>query len=90
MSQPFSHVARAIQSLEQTGAKTATVFLSPKRVVKATRRFKKDRRERHAEYIVSVGTPNYAERQFIKDCIAAGERFPVRKVQLKAFPVRKR
>jgi hypothetical protein len=32
--------------------------------------------------IIPFGRPNYRERVFIRDCIHAGEKFPVKKVQL--------
>jgi hypothetical protein len=37
----------------------------------------------------TIGKPNYAERAFIKKCQRAGERFPVRRIQLQ-FPAEKR
>lgn len=32
---------------------------------------------------IVIGRPNYEQRQFIKLCKKAGEKFPVKKVQLK-------
>lgn len=85
MSQPYSHVASAVQSLAMTGAMRATKYISPKHTVKVTRQRALDRRERAATFLVTIGTPNYRERQFIKDAVKAGEAFPIRKVQLQ-FP----
>lgn len=42
-----------------------------------------DNRSRAEDFVVKVGAPNYAERQFIKKCKAAGEPFPIKKIQLK-------
>lgn len=61
-----------------------TKFLSPALTVKATYRGKRDGRERRHIVSVTFGPPNYAERQFIKDCQSAGEPFPVKKLQIYA------
>lgn len=76
-----------------TGDKTikqATKFLSPKLVVRVratTYKFRKgkrtDNRSNNETFTVTVGAPNYAERQFVKKLVAAGEPFPVKKIQLK-------
>lgn len=63
--------------------KKATKYLHPKLVVKATRIGKFDARMKTVEFKVTVGAPNYQERKFIKLCEKAGEKFPIRKVQLK-------
>lgn len=62
----------------------ATKYLSPTLVIKATLRGKRDRRNSADTVLVTVGSPNYLERQFIKNCKKAGEPFPVKKIQLKA------
>lgn len=67
----------------------AEKYLSPKLVVRATRRHKPSKRDRQTELVVTIGAPNYLERQFIKDCNHAGEKFPVRKIQLKFWPKRR-
>jgi len=65
------------------GAKRATKYLSPRLVVKATRIGKKDLRDSQQHFIVTVGRPNYAEHQFIKNCKIVNEQFPVKKIQVK-------
>ena len=67
------------------GSKRATKYISPALTLKATRRHKPRRGERAVEVLLTIGKPNYAERQFIADCKKAGVPFPVRKVQLKAW-----
>jgi hypothetical protein len=65
-------------------ARKATKFLSARQVVKATIRGGKiDKRDRRVEILFTVGRPNYEERQFIKVAEAAGEAFPVKRVQIK-------
>lgn len=84
-------VTKAIISLlEITDAKKATVFESENAVAKATRRHKFRKGQRMETVLVTVGAPNYEERAFIRACKKAGETFPVRKVQLKFFPNRKK
>lgn len=67
-------------------ARRATKFLSEKLVVKATRKLfqgKVDRRSSSVDIVLTVGPPNYAEREFIKRCKTVGEPFPVKKIQIK-------
>lgn len=65
--------------------KSAVAIVSPNLVAKATNKHKPRRNQRHREFIVSMGTPNFAERRFIKQCNKAGEPFPVKKIQLKHY-----
>jgi hypothetical protein len=81
-------VVEVTNALMITGAKKATKYLSPKDVVKATR-FGKPTRGKTMTFFVTIGRPNYAERAFIKTAKRAGERFPVKRVQLKFDPKRK-
>ncbi len=76
---------KAVETLLATGARKATVFQSEDHVVKATRRCKPNARARTTEVILTIGKPNYEERAFVTACRMAGEKFPVRKVQLKFY-----
>lgn len=79
-------VAKVVETLISLNARVATKFLDEKLVVRATRRTFKGKIQRgNAEIFVTIGKPNYLERDFIKKCRKAGEVFPVRKIQLK-FP----
>lgn len=82
MKIPRNAVAAVTEAVLELGAKKATKYLDEKTVVKASRRFKQQKGERLVDVVLTCGRPNYAERQFIKDCRSAGEAFPVRKVQL--------
>lgn len=85
-------VANVVTQVWRNGAKSATKFISPKFVVKATRRLStkyKPRPGDNVDIVLTMGRPNYADRLFIKQCVKAGEPFPVRKVRLK-LPVVKR
>ena len=63
----------------------ATKYCSPVLTVKATRpRFRgKLLNGRTLTAIVTIGKPNFAERQFIKACQRAREPFPIKKLQVK-------
>lgn len=75
------------QLLADRNIKTATKYLLPGFTVRITRQMKPDNREKRNTYLLSVGGPNYAERLFVKDALAAKVPFPVRKVQLRHYPV---
>ena len=62
------------------GAKQATFYLSENCTIKATFSSKCKRRE---IVVLTVGRPNYSERKFIALCKKAGEKFPIKKIQLK-------
>jgi hypothetical protein len=65
------------------GYKKATFYQSPKEVAKATFQGKRDKRSTRSTIILTTGRPNYTERKFIKDCLKAGEPFPIKKIQIK-------
>lgn len=79
-------VAIVCGALQGSDAKTATKYLTPKRVVRATWQFKPNTRSLREEMRVTYGAPNYLEACFIKKLLAAGEPFPVKKVQFKPWP----
>lgn len=78
--------AQVCGALAASDAKTATKYLDEKTTVKATWRFKPNNKHSREEMIVTFGTPNYLDRIFIKKCKKAGEPFPIKKVQLRAYP----
>lgn len=78
--------AKAVTALINRGARTATVYLSDARTVRATRRLyggkAASKVDRTIDIVLTIGKPNYKAREFIKSAKRAGEPFPVRKVQL--------
>lgn len=90
MKIPTSAIARTIEALRSSGARKATTYLGSRSVVKATYRFKPNKRDRTTDIVLTMGAPNYEERAFIKRCFKAGEPLPVKKVQLKHWPEPKR
>ena len=77
-------------ALIESGAKTAIKYIDAKTVVKATWHNKPSGRHRGETVVVTFGTPNYREREFVRRCLKAGEPFPVRKVQLINYPKKKK
>lgn len=75
---------RALGTLLNNGAKTATAYVSDKVVVRVTRRTYREARRGYApvELALTIGRPNYVARRFIKQAKRAGEPFPIKKVQL--------
>lgn len=79
-----------IEPLESGLAYKATKYLSYKKVVKATRKRYAGKFGRGSvDIILTIGAPNYVEREFIKLCKKAGEPFPIKKVQLKLYVPKK-
>ena len=85
------YVGQAITALIRAGAHTAVKYVTPESVVRVTRMMYRGKfcPGNRAEFLVTLGRPNFAARQFIKAARKAGEPFPVRKVQLTFPPKRK-
>lgn len=60
--------------------KTATKYVNKKLTVRGTWN-KEDVGIDRRTISLSIGAPNYAEREFIQACVKVGEPFPVRRVQ---------
>lgn len=75
-------ISKLVMLVLMDGVYRATKYLEPGYVIKSTRQGKLDKRSPAMTVLVTVGKPNYAERQFIKKCKLAGEPFPVKKIQL--------
>ena len=72
----------------------ATEYISEKfiaRAVKKTYRFngRNPNREGNIQITLTLGKPNFLEREFIKLCKEAKEPFPVKRVQLKEYNPKK-
>lgn len=83
-------ITKAVELLLRGDLKRATKYISPTEVVSVQRVGKLDKRDRAIVVVVKIGSPNYEEREFIAKCKKVGEPFPVKKIQLKEFPKRKR
>jgi hypothetical protein len=71
-------------------ARQAVKYLSPDLIIKATRQRKPDRRTDSNTILLTYGVPNYSETEFIKKCKMVGEPFPVKKIQVKWYPEKKK
>lgn len=84
-------VGLVIESLLSFNVKRATKYLRPDFVISAQRKVwggKPDFRDKSVEVVLKIGRPNFAEKEFIKQCKKAGEPFPVKGVQFKLFPIK--
>jgi hypothetical protein len=83
------HFATVCGALTVSGSKTAIKIMDEKTIVKATWRNKPSGRNSREEMVVTYGAPDYRTLVFIKKCKKAGEPFPIKKVQFRAWPVKK-
>ena len=83
------HFATVCSALIGSGCRSAVKYLDEKTVVRATWRRKPSGSHTREEAVVTFGAPNYLERLFIKKAKKAGEPFPIKKIQLRAYPVKK-
>jgi hypothetical protein len=90
MKIPRVAIHRVVEACLEVGARKAEIYLSPVLVVRAARRHKPDKRNRITEIVLTIGAPNYAEREFIALCNRVKEPFPVRKIQLHWYPEKKK
>lgn len=83
---------KVIEPILFNNAIKATEYRSPKLIVRATRKLfgKKIIKNHNFEIVVTVGRPNYVEREFVKMCVKSGEPFPVKKVQVKLYNPKKK
>ena len=83
-------VGKTVQAMLTANARRATKFITDKLVVTASRRLFRGKivRGSREEIVLKIGVPNYREREFIRRCKKAGEKFPVKKIQLQFPPKR--
>ena len=81
-----TYFAKVVSALIASDCKTAIQYIDAKTVVKATWHNKPSGRNRSESLVLSFGAPGFREAAFIKSCIKAGEPFPVKKIQLRAYP----
>jgi len=85
-----TEIGRLVETMiEDVALRRATIYRSAKFTLKLSRQRRNDRRDRSETMLFTYGNPNYRERRFIKKCLAAGEPFPVKKVQLQYWPTKR-
>lgn len=83
-------LAKLVETLVSSKAHSAIYYESEKMIYKVTRTmFQGNFDKRILQVSLTAGRPNYQERKFIKLCKKAGEPFPIKKIQLK-FPPKKK
>jgi len=84
-------IDKLFQTMLTGNFRQAVKYVSPTLTVKVTRRVfkycgrKPDKRDSRADFVVTIGSPGYLERKFIKLALKAGEPFPIKKVQVKPY-----
>lgn len=79
MSQPYGHVASAIQSLISAGSHSVITFIGPKEVIKVTRRTYGQRKPKPSDpldFVVTIGRPAWLEKEYGKRAAKEGRKFP--------------
>lgn len=84
-----SIIEKAVDAVLFKDTKSATIYESPRYRVTATRRHK-SLHTRSVEVIVTLGQPNYRQREFLKQCKKAKVKFPITRPQLTFWPKKKR
>lgn len=80
------YVAKVVDHVLRPNVRKATAYVLPTKVIKATRKLyagKVDKHSRTIDLVVTIGKPNYEDREFIKDCQKVDEPFPIADIQLK-------
>ena len=74
-----------IECVLKEGVVKAVKYISPKAIVRAvrTRYHGKLRKVGNIEISLTIGRPNFIERQYIKKLVKEGQLFPVRNLGLK-------
>jgi len=89
-SQQLKIVTDVIGALLDTKAIKATVFISAKQIVRAKRTTYKGKIEKgNIEITLTIGKPNFSERELIAKFKKAREKLPIDKMMLKFLPVKK-
>ena len=76
------HIAQVCKALIGSTSRSAVKIIDGLFVVRATWRYKPDRRHMRRELVVTFGAPNYRERQLIKSGVTYGKTY------LRAWPKR--
>lgn len=81
--------AVVLSLLVMSDKRRATMFLGDNITVKATRQRKHDGRDKSTTMLLTIGRPNYSERQLVKSFKKNKARLPVGKVLVAAHPRRR-
>ena len=87
---PAKAFEKTVRALVGSDARSAVYYIGPKLVVRATWRHKPRANNTREELVLTFGAPNYLEKFFVKDAVRAEEPFPIRRVQLKAWPKKRK
>jgi hypothetical protein len=84
----IAHVSAALMSSKN--CKSAVKYIDEKTIVRATWHNKPKANNRSETMVVTIGSPNYKEREFIKKCKKTNNSsFPKIPIQIKSYPIKK-
>ena len=83
----MKYIEKVIDTLINTKSHRATKYVSDKSIINATRKTYKGKIKNGdaIDIVLTIGRPNYAQREFIKVCKKAGEKFPINNIIIKSF-----
>lgn len=83
-------IISVIEVVLDGGYHSAVKIMSPTQVTRATRVLYDGKITKgDTKIVLTLGGPNYLEREFIAKCKKAGEPFPVKKIQVRKLPVKR-
>lgn len=65
-------IHRAVETVIESGARKATVFVSESQIVRATLPRRYSKRDRSTTLLVTIGKPAFAERELLKRAAKKG------------------
>lgn len=92
MKVPMKTVSAVIEVLIRTEAVKTVKYLTPTQVVRAVRRKRIGKgivKQGNIQISLTIGRPNYIEREAIAKCVKAGEVFPINKIRVKFYNPKK-
>ena len=80
-----TQIQKIVDQMFSNGAWKGTMYISPTQIIRITRVLSHGKLVTGTSFnlVVTVGRPNYSEREFIKVCKKAKETFPIKKIQFK-------
>ena len=86
----FYVLGELLSAMADREVRTATAYRSPTFTMRLSRVHRATGRSRSRTFCLTTGQPNFEARIFIKKAIKAHEPFPVKKIQLKFWPKKRK
>lgn len=86
MGKELKFLIRMIAAFTDPRVRTATAYVARDYTMRLSLMLPARKNARYRNFSLTLGEPNYEARKFIAAAIAAKERFPVQKIQLRFWP----